>query len=244
MKLYHKGNNMTTETHFSPQDFYYFNSEKARDPEANGERLVVKRKLQVFGKQIMKAWKAQGREFRMQTSLHHPYIYNNYSVSTMWLYFCPSGDEEKKLAELLGPYLAKDLKSHYQHTILCIQIDSEEITVGLKIHPMAWWDGKYLQERVKKEPEKLLEILRKLKGYVWRLHDFPEEHKCDFLTLDSIRYYFNRYTPGEHWFIVERYIPKGPEVYKPEFLQELQTDLINLLPLYDFVHKFHYTNEV
>ena len=41
------------EIHFSLEDFEYFEGNKARDKEYDGNRLAVKRKLQTIGKKIL-----------------------------------------------------------------------------------------------------------------------------------------------------------------------------------------------
>jgi len=223
------------EIHFSLEDFEYFEGNKARDKEYDGNRLAVKRKLQTIGKKILQDIE---QPLQLQTSLHHPYIYNNYRVNSMWLYFCPSKQELKPLSQILGSVLAQDLKKHYQHTILFTQIDYEGITTGLKIHPQAWWDGQHVQQQAKENAPEFLQILKKLKDFTWQLHDWPNKQLCHTLTLDHIKRYFKFYNPGEHWFTVQHYTAKTElEILQPGFVHTLQSQYKQLIPLYNFVRK-------
>src|SRR5687768_4907923 len=72
---------------FVARDFAAFEKRKQRDPQSNGERLLVKRKLAALGPPIAAALAAAGLEVEAKTSLSHPYTYNGFKVESMWVYF-------------------------------------------------------------------------------------------------------------------------------------------------------------
>ena len=133
---------------FQKRDFLAYEKHRQDDPEYNALRLSVRRKLAGIAAAAKKQAKDLGTELASQAGLHHPYTFNNYRVSEQRAYLCRNNRERKKLAVFFGDALGKDAETHYIQTILEACLDAEVLQVGLRIHPMAWWDGENLKKKV------------------------------------------------------------------------------------------------
>lgn len=246
---------------FVPRDFAAFEKAKQRDPEANPERLLVKRKLAALGKELAPPLAAAGLDLEVKTSLSHPYTYNGYKVDSMWVYFGRGEAAKKAVKKRLGAELGKDVDPTYHGLILLVEIRGDpapegtgggpgrkgpgpegtggRVACGLKIHPAAWWDAQNLARRVQsadRESEALTAILNALpRGYAMTIGDWRRRYEAGKLYPADIRNYFQYYKPGEVWLHLLHETPCDAAVAAgPGLAGELAPRLAALAPLYWF----------
>ncbi|MBI4615262.1 MAG: hypothetical protein HY720_16725 [Planctomycetes bacterium] len=222
---------------FDAADFRLLDPEHARSRDHNKPRLALKRKLALFGKEVLPRLSAAGLALRARTSLHHPYTYNKFRVDSMWVYFSRRLEELAGLRERLGP-VGEDLDPHFSQLLLLVEANAEGIVVSLKIHPGAWWEGHNLKAKCAR-PELRREfhaLVKAVPGFSLRLHDHRKEYPCGTLYADELANLLSRYSPGEHWlhlesrFAAEEVARAGAEVRAP-----LQAELLRLVPLFRWI---------
>ena len=222
------------------QDFAAYESHRQRDPEFNGYRLAVRRKLGLYGKHLAKLLAEQaGLTLKSRTSLERPYKFNLGKVGAQWAYLSRSPQEKKTLQAKVGPALGKDVDTHYIQTTLVVSVDSEGLEQAMRIHSLSWWDGQNLKLKCS-EPEGLddwLDLLNSLpEGFILFMDNWKKEYACGRLSAQDLRAYFKTYSPGEHWLNLRRRIPAslacelGDDL--PAFIDE---GALALAPLYRFV---------
>lgn len=225
---------------FLDRDFKAYERHRQDDPEYDGLRLQVRRKLKAMVDQTQRVAKERGVELSTQAGLHRPYTFNGYRVREQRAYMCRSPKERKKLASFFGEALGKDAETHYIQTVLEVCLDETIVEVALRIHPQAWWDGEHLKKRVLQDRAALDEccaLLRALPpGFDLKLHDWRKHNWCSAIRGDELRQTLSHYTPGEHWLHVQRQLPKEDALaLGTEAEQWVQASLLSLLPLYRFV---------
>ena len=124
-------------TAFLERDFLAYERHRQDDPEYNGLRLSVRRKLKAIVDATLKDAKAAGVTLSSQAGLHHPYTFNSYRVREQRAYLCRGPKERKKLATFFGEALGKDAETHYIQTVLEVCIDDQIVEAALRIHPQA-----------------------------------------------------------------------------------------------------------
>ncbi len=201
---------------FVARDFEAFARERQRDPEANPQRLLVKRKLAALGEELRPALAAAGLDLAPRTSLSHPYTYNAYRVASMWVYFARSEAAKRAIKRKLGAELGADADPAYQGAILLVEIDETRVACGAKIHPQAWWDGQNLARRARSSPaeaEALARILNALpSGYAMKMADWRKRYEAGKLRPDDIRNFFQWYRPGEMWLHLLHETPRAAAI--------------------------------
>ncbi len=223
---------------FEEADFHALSAALAGNPEGNPRRLETRRKLLTLGKKAAKR-ASEFEKLDCRTSLHHPHAFNGMRVKRLWAYLTRSKAEKRRLRQVLGSELGKDLDSAYRNAYLCLAIEEEALEVSLRLHSDAWYDGQNLKNRVEKEGLKgWLAQLNALPGWRLRLHDWKGEWRCGELQPEALEEFLSYYQPGDHRLVVERRWPApqgnrgaalGPEV--PGLLCD---ELLRLLPLYRF----------
>jgi hypothetical protein len=228
----------TLET-FLPRDFVAYEKHRQDDPEFNGLRLAVRRKLKGYVDETKRRAKEIGVELSTQAGLHHPYVFNNYRVREQRAYLCRSDKERKKLGKFFGEALGKDAETHYIQTVLEVCVDDQVVEAALRIHPQAWWDGEHLKKRCATDAglaefTALLNVLPA--GFGLKMHDWKKVYWAQSTKAFELREYFQSYTPGNHWLHLVRELPKEDAVEMGEAAPEwLVTSLLSLLPLFRFV---------
>ena len=224
---------------FLQRDFLAYERHRQRDDEYNALRLSVRRKLKAIADEAKKRAKAQGVEVSSQAGLHHPYVFNSFTVREQRAYLCRSDKERRKLAGFFGEALGKDAETHYIQTVLEVSLDEQVVEAALRVHPQAWWDGENLKKKVATEAgmEEWCRLLRALPvGFALRLHDWRKLYFAREAHPFHLQELFATYTPGNHWLHLVRELPKedaiGMELGAPEWVIE---SLLALLPVYRFV---------
>ena len=223
---------------FCTNDFSCFEPTRRRNKEYNAARLAVRRKLGELGKIVLPALSKAGLKLTAKTSLHHPYIHNNYSVDSQWLYFAPEKKAIAALKKILGISFADELDSHYTHILLVIGIDLEGLFVSLKINPKAWWDGMNLKNKCQSATlcSEFRELLNNLERFNLKIHDWKKLYPCGDLKKSDIATFLQYYTPGNHWLHLDyRINHTEPVATSPQFTEISEKFLLALIPLYRFI---------
>ncbi|MCA8968932.1 MAG: hypothetical protein KDC95_04085 [Planctomycetes bacterium] len=196
---------------FVAQDFAAYEDRRQRDAEYNGFRLIVRRKLDAYGKAAVQDLKREkGLDLTGRTSLNHPHATNQNRVSSQLVYLSRSAKDKKALGAIVGPVLSKDVDTHYIQTTLGLQIDAQGAEQALRIHKLAFWDGLNLKNRVKNvaEMDLLGDILNSMPGsFVLLMDNWKKEYRCGEIAPEELSRYFTTYQPGEHWLHVRRRFP-------------------------------------
>lgn len=225
---------------FLERDFKAYERHRQDDPEYDGLRLAVRRKLKAMVDATQKAAKGLGVELSTQAGLHRPYTFNSYRVREQRAYMCRSPKERKKLASFFGEALGKDAETHYIQTVLEVCLDDQVVEAALRVHPQAWWDGENLKKKVLGDQKQLEEFCSRLRalppGFNLKLHDWKKDNWCSALKPAELKETLSHYTPGEHWLHVQRQLPKEDALaIGVEAEQWVQGSLLALLPVYRFI---------
>lgn len=223
---------------FSNYDFETFHPQKRKSREHNQQRLKVKRKLQKMGELIKPALKEADLPVLIKTSLHHPFIHNNFYVDSQWLYFTPAKKLINPLKDILGSSFHKELNSSYTHLVLVISIDYEKVTLSLKIHASAWWDGQNIKNKCaqKENREEFCALLQQAPEFSLKVHDWKKLYHCQDMKESELASFFHYYTPGEHWFHMDHVIGReDPLATNPNFLEHATKLFTSLVKVYRFM---------
>jgi hypothetical protein len=129
-------------------DFDLFQSRFQADPEWNGRRLDLRRRLQELGDQVKEACaKRCGLDLERRESLHHPHASNGNRVARQRTMLFRGKRERKALQKFLGPELAKDLDSAHKSVHLQAGIEEKQVFWGVRWEKDAWFDLNVLVKR-------------------------------------------------------------------------------------------------
>jgi hypothetical protein len=223
----------------SGKDFLAFERHKWSDPEANAERLLLKRKLAAIGAPIHSVLAAHGADLTLRTSIHNPFKFNGNRVDSLWLYFAPSDAAKKPLRDLLGVEFESDTDASYVHANLVFEIDFHGVNMGLRVHERAWWDVANAKRRCGERAgaEEFARRLNEVRGgYALRLHDWKQEYRCGALKWDDLLGYFRYCEPGQHRMLVWKSLKKDdPRLFEPGFVATVADEFASFLPVYDWL---------
>ena len=224
-----------TEVRFLASDFEKYRERLQRDPEYNDARLEVRRKLDAIGKYLVKKLATKDLELVSRASLHHPYRFNGFRVSSQSMYISRGEKERKAIVRHLGVDLGKDLDQNYTHTILALEIAEAGLQIALRIHQGAWWDGENLKRGLasRERRDELAAALNPLGEYGLRIGDNRRVRQCSGITERDLSEAMGYYTPGDQWLHVERNIERDdPFVTEDGFLDAIEEQFQLLLPPY------------
>ncbi|WP_372368766.1 hypothetical protein [Candidatus Uabimicrobium sp. HlEnr_7] len=224
--------------YFSEKDFNCFHSSKSKNALYNKKRLEIRRKLQTIGKTIKPFLENLDCYFEIKTSLHHPFLYNQYKVVSQWVYFVPCKEDLKNVKEIFGKDFFDELKSGYNHTVLLIGMDYDGLYVSLKTHVKAWWDGQNIKNKCKKSQfrQELRDLLRTADLFELRIHDFKKIYHCNKITLDELNMFLKYYSPGEHWLHLDYRVSREDSCIEEQLLiEKLKQLLVATIPIYKFI---------
>ncbi len=129
-------------------DFDLFQTRFQTDPEWNGCRLDLRRRLQALGESAQTALaRAHGLDLERRESLHHPHASNGNRVARQRTMLFRGKQERKALQSFLGPELAKDLDSSHRSVHLQVGIEERQAFWGVRWEKDAWFDLNVLVKR-------------------------------------------------------------------------------------------------
>lgn len=215
---------------FAAADFDAYAKAKQRDPGANGERLVVKRKLHALGTALTKIVLPRGLDVAMRTSLSHPFKHNAFRVSVQSLYWGRGEKAKRALRRLLGQELADDLGPTAHGVVLLVELDQNGLRCGLRLHQRAWWDAQNLKRKVRRSETDLrdfLELLRALPdGYTLSIRGYRRRHDCSSMGPAQLAGFFQLFEPGTHGLELLREIGREKAIAEGDRIQEIVARLL------------------
>ncbi len=226
---------------FTRNDFDLFSREKTRDPEWDGPRLVLKRKLQAWGEAAEKRIRAQGGPaFKVQTSLHRPYKHNRYRVESQRVLLTPPAERKQDLKRLLGDAFRQETASGVTQMHLALTIAFEQVETALRVPPQAWWHGLGWQKAVQEAPGRLCSLLRNLPGeFFLEVQSRKGALDCGTLEERLLARVLASYRPGEHWISLGRTHPREGLLEGMEDQEGLLLDdLAALAPVHAFLEDY------
>lgn len=129
-------------------DFELFQPRFQADPEWNGRRLELRRRLQALGDALVeRAAQSLGMDLERRESLHHPHASNGGRVARQRTMAFRGKKERKALQRFLGPELAKDLDSAHRSAHLQAGVEERGAFWGLRWEKDAWFDLNVLVKR-------------------------------------------------------------------------------------------------
>lgn len=137
---------------FVRADFELFQERFQADPEWNGRRLELRRRLQALGESIQAAYKAEGLSLDRRESLHHPHASNGRRVRRQRTMLFRDRKARRALQGFLGRELGRDLDSAHNNVHLQAGLDAREVFWGLRIEAGAWYDLNALCKRAEEAP--------------------------------------------------------------------------------------------
>ncbi len=129
-------------------DFELFQTRFQSDPEWNGRRLELRRRLQELGDGVKARLRdGPGLDLERRESLHHPHASNGNRVARQRTMLFRGKKERKALQAFLGPELAKDLDSAHRSVHFQIGVEERQAFWGLRWEKDAWFDLNVLVKR-------------------------------------------------------------------------------------------------
>ncbi len=226
---------------FTRNDFDLFSREKTKDPQWDGPRLVLKRKLQAWGEAARERIRQEaGLSFKVQTSLHRPYKHNGYRVSSQRVILTPPAERKKDVARLLGEAFRKETSSGVLQMHLALTVSFEGVETALRVPPQAWWHGLAWQEAAGKAPGRLVSLLRELpEEFYLETRGGKRPRDCRDLEERDLAGLMKGYKPGENWISLRRAHPREGLLEGMEDQEWLLLDdLAALAPIQAFLEEF------
>lgn len=137
---------------FTEADFELFQPRFQADPEWNGRRLELRRRLQAVGDEARADLAAQGIALDRRESLHHPHASNRKRVRRQRTMLFRDKKAKKALQGFLGRDLGRDLDSALKNVHFQVGLDHQQAWWGLRIDPSAWYDLNVLLKRAEEGP--------------------------------------------------------------------------------------------
>ncbi|KAA3609523.1 MAG: hypothetical protein DWQ01_09335 [Planctomycetota bacterium] len=137
---------------FTAADFELYQGRFQADPEWNGRRLDIRRRLQALGEEVKSSYGALGVDLERRESLHHPHATNRKRVRRQRTMLFRGKKLRKQLKSFLGRELGKDLDSAVNNLHLQIGLDESGAYWGLRLDSGAWYDLNVLLKRAEQEP--------------------------------------------------------------------------------------------
>jgi hypothetical protein len=234
---------------FTERDFDAYAPQKWKSNVFNRERLEVKQKLLLLGKELAGALNAaDGSPLLCEASVEHPALWNHKQVEAQHLFFSRNEGARKELDRVIErarpmATMLEDPTPQRNHIFLAVSIGHEQIELAVKLHPDARVDRQNLERKLGEhwEREKLLELL----------HDLPDGYTVgvtgqtqlpaaaiDEAGLRTVLAELARpELPGKiHLLVIGRVLARSAAMAQGGALVETaRRELAALLPIYQFV---------
>ena len=219
----------------SAADFELFQPRFQADPEWNGRRLDLRRRLQELGDRLLpRAVAAVGMDLERRESLHHPHASNGKRVARQRTMLFRGKKERKALQGFLGPELAKDLDSAHRSAHLQIGLDERVAFWGLRWEKDAWFDLNVLVKRAEEGEGRaaLTEACARAPGYSFEVNGggarpLEKVGERDWRDLAGFL------EPGKHAAEAVIRMPSAQVLSAgAEWPEQVISDLLRLIPLF------------
>ncbi len=219
---------------FTRADFELYQTRFQSDPEWNGRRLEVRRRLQALGKKVCAGLEGQGIPLDRRESLHHPHHTNGKRVRRQRTMLFRDRKARRSLQGFLGKELGKDLDSAVNNLHFQAGLEERGFFWGLRIDTGAWYDLNVLLKRAE-EPggrEALRAACSRAKGFSLEV-DGKGARPLIEMTSRDWRDLAGILRPGESRLeIVRREAPEAVETEGENFLNRVEQDLVGLASFY------------
>ncbi len=220
---------------FSPADFDLFQSRFQADPEWNGRRLELRRRLQEFGDRARVALlPATGMDLERRESLHHPHASNGMRVARQRTMLFRGKQERKALQKFVGPELAKDLDSAHRSVHFQIVVEERRAIWGLRWEKDAWFDLNVLVKRAEEGEGRsaLLQACAAAPGFIFEV-DGGGPRALEKIGERDWRDLAGFLQPGKHAVeIVARQSREEVASGSADWTERVIADLVRLAPLF------------
>jgi len=234
---------------FTDRDFDAYAPQKWKSNVFNRERLEVKQKLLILGKELGGVLVAgDGSPLLCEASVEHPALWNHKQVAAQHLYFSRNEGARKELDRIIDrsrpmSAMLDDPTPQRNHLFLSITIDQARVELALKLHPDASVDRQNLERKLTDhwECERFIDLL----------HDLPDGYRvgvtggtlvpAQAIDEAGVRAALVELArpeePGKtHWLVVERSLPRADATAAGgELVDAARRELAGLLPIYHFV---------
>jgi len=139
---------------FVTTDFAAYETRKWSSNAFTLERLRVKEKLQMIGREMQRRFGEQLAKATLHFSDEFPSMLNGKKVEAQWLYYCRAEQAANELTQFLEKtQLTSDkvfqLAPQEKHVALSLYIDHEAVHLGVVLHPGAWVDRHNFSARLR-----------------------------------------------------------------------------------------------
>lgn len=219
---------------FTRADFDLYQPRWQADPEWNGRRLEIRRRLQQFGERVQAAYAALGLGLERRESIHNPHAVNQNRVRRQRTKLFRDKKARKALQSFLGKELGKDLDAAQNNVHLQAGLDHEGLFWGLRIDPGAWYDLNVLLKRAEDEPGRaqILAAGRAAAGFQL-LVDGRGPRPLDKMSSRDWRDLAGLLQPGKSGLdLLQRLPPAAAEQQGEAVGERVTTDLLRLAEFY------------
>ncbi len=137
---------------FTLADFELYQPRFQSDPEWNGRRLDIRKRLQALGDELKKQFADVGILLDRRESLHNPHATNGKKVRRQRTMLFRDKKAKKQLQSFLGRELGKDLDSAVNNVHFQVGLEEHHAYWGLRLDRGAWYDLNVLLKRAEEEP--------------------------------------------------------------------------------------------
>lgn len=234
---------------FTDRDFEAYAPQKWKSNVFNRERLEVKQKLVLLGKELASMLiAADGSPLLGEASVEHPALWNHKQVEAQHLFFSRNEGARKELDRIIDrarPIMSmlEDPTPQRNHIFLAVTIGHDQVEFALKLHPDARIDRQNLERKIGEhwERDKLIELLHDLpEGYTVGVTggagaaaSAVDEPRLKAIVADLAR----PELPGKtNLFVIGRSLPRSAATAAGgELVATAQRELGALMPIYHFI---------
>jgi len=234
---------------FTDRDFDAYAPQKWKSNVFNRERLEVKQKLLLLGKELAGSLvAADGSPLLSEASVEHPALWNHKQVEAQHLFFSRNEGARKELDRIIDrarpmASMLEDPTPQRNHLFLAVTIGHDHVEFAVKLHPDARIDRQNLERKLGEHWEnmKLLELIRDLPaGYTVGVTggtQFPAATIDDSALKAALAELAKPELPGKtHLLVVGRAVPRSAVAAEGSgLLETARGELAALLPIYQFV---------
>ena len=219
---------------FTLADFEIYQQRFQSDPEWNGRRLEIRRRLQALGDDLKQRFSEQGIALDRRESLHNPHASNGKKVRRQRTMLFRDKKAKKALQSFLGKELGRDLDSAVNNAHFQLGLDVDGAYWGLRIDQGAWYDLNVLIKRAEEGEGRaeLVAAAQAAPGYILRL-DGKGDRPLEGMSDRDWRDLAGTVRPGETSLEVIQRMPAAAVAEAGEDFDEgVVEDLLRLAPRY------------
>ncbi|MDP6941365.1 MAG: hypothetical protein QGH51_04975 [Planctomycetota bacterium] len=219
---------------FTVADFELYQFRFQGDPEWNGRRLDVRRRLQALGDRLKADFAGLGISLDRRESLHNPHNTNGKKVRRQRTMLFRDKKARAALKRFLGKELGKDLDSARNNLHFQVGLDEKSAWWGLRLDEGAWYDLNVLLKRAEESDgqSEIVAACSASKGFNLELNRGGARPICEMDSRDW-RDLAGVVRPGETQLEIVRKIPAHQAAEIGADLEDaIAADLLTLAPFF------------